>query len=117
MSQGGLLLDGSGDIASTSTGMETIISMARTRLKATTNAWQQYQIGAGLDSFVGSTPNAATQTAIQKQVAASISGLLPASMFTVSTLLLGTQIQVYVYIANQLIATATVPTNVNPQQG
>lgn len=117
MSQGGLLLDGTGDIALTATGMETIIAMVRTRLKATVKAWQQYQIGIGLEEFTGGPSDATAQTSIQKQVASSLSTLLPSSMFTVSTLLLGSQIQIYVYIANQLIATTTVQINVNPQQG
>lgn len=113
MSQGGLLLDGSGDIALTGSSLETIIAMTRTRLKAAIDGWQAYPgMGAGLEAFRGSTSDAATETNIQRAVLSAIStGFLPASMFTVNTLRIYGQIQVYVFINQQLIATASVATN------
>lgn len=119
MSQGGLLLDGSGDIAFTSSALETIVSMTRTRLKATTNAWQLYPgMGAGLENFRGFTSDAEAEVAIQRTVLTSISsGFLPQSMFTVNTLRIYGQIQIFVFLNNQLIATSSVPTTVNNNTG
>jgi len=109
MSQGGLLLDGTGDIAFTSTGLETIVAMVRTRLKAAVDGWQLYRIGCGLDQFPGDTADTNTEVAIQRQVLNAISnGFLPASMFSVTTIKLGSVIQVYVYLNNQLIANTAV---------
>lgn len=109
-SNGGLLLDGTGDIASTQSPMETAIDMVRTRLKATLKAWKLYQIGAGLDTFIGNSSSAEAETAIQRQVLGALSkNYLPSGTFDVRTLRLGGTIQVYVYISDKLIAQAEVP--------
>lgn len=114
MSQGGLLLDGTGDIAFTSTGMETIIAMVRTRLKAAVDGWQLYKIGCGLQDYIGDPSDSNTELNIQRQTLNAISkGFLPTSLFSVTTLRLGDEIQVYVYLSNQLIATTTVSFNSN----
>jgi len=111
MSQGGLLLDGTGDIQ-ISSGMETIVSMVRTRLKSAVDGWKLYRIGAGLDQFPGNTSDAEAEVAIQRQVLAAVSnGLLPPSAFLVTTLRLGSEIQVYVYLRDSLIGTASVNFN------
>ena len=111
MSQGGLFLDGAGDIQ-ISSGMETIVSMVRTRLKAAVDGWKLYRIGAGLDQFPGNTSDAEVEVAIQRQALAAVSnGFLPASAFQVTTLRLGNEIQVYVYLRDSLIGTASVNFN------
>lgn len=114
MSQGGLLLDGSGDIAFTANGMETTVAMVRTRLKAAVDGWKQYRIGAGLDQFPGDTSDAEMEITIKRQVLTAISnGFLPTNLFTVQTLRLGGEIQVYVYLNDQLIAQASVVVSTN----
>jgi len=108
MSEGGILLDGSGDIAM-ATNRETIISMVRTRLKAAVDGWKLYRIGAGLDRYPGNTSNSDMETTIKRQVQLAVSnGFLPASMFQISTLRLGSVIQVFVFLNQQLIATADI---------
>jgi hypothetical protein len=112
MSQGGLLLDGKGDITLTSSAAETVISMVRTRLKSAVDGWKLYRIGAGLDDFPGDTSDRAEEVAIQRRVLASISaGYLPQSVFQVATIRLGNEIQVFVYLNKQLIAQATTLVN------
>lgn len=114
MSQGGLMLDGTGDLAFTSSGIETIVSMVRTRLKTAVDGYKLYRIGAGLDDFPGDTSDSVEETAIQRRVVTAISaGFLPQSVFQVSTLRLGGDIQVYVYLNNQLIAQTTVSLSTN----
>jgi len=113
MSGGGLILDGNGDLAIT-TGMETVISMVRTRLKAAIDGWKLYRIGAGLDDFPGNTSNTETEIAIRRRVMQSISdGYIPTNVFTVTTLRLGDEIQVLVYLKDQVVAQATVNANQN----
>lgn len=114
MSQGGLLLDGKGDLAFTSGSVETVSSMVRTRLKAAVDGWKQYRIGTGLGDFPGDTSDHIEEVAIQRRVLTSISaGYLPQSMFQVKTLRLGDEIQVYVYLNKQLIAQASILVNTN----
>lgn len=110
-SNGGLLLDGNGDIAFTESPIETVVSMVRSRLKASVNGWKLYRIGAGLDGFLGNISDAEAEIAIQRQVAGALSkNYLPSSVFDVKTLRLGNEIQVYVFIKNQLVAQATILT-------
>src|SRR4051812_10878760 len=113
MSKGGILLDGTGDIAFTSSPMEVAISMVRSRLKAAIDGWQLYRIGAGLEDYVGNTSDAAAEISIRRRVLQALSNkYLPASAFDVRTLRLGGDIQVFVYINQTLIAEATI--NVSP---
>lgn len=108
-SNGGVFLDGTGDIAFTDTDLETIVSMVRTRLKASVNAWKLYAIGAGLDTFLGGTSSAEAEISIQRQVTGALSkNYLPANIFDIQTLRLGGEIQVYVFINKALVAQATV---------
>lgn len=115
MSQGGLMLDGNGDIAFTSTSLETVISMTRTRLKAATNAWQSYPgMGAGLEAFRGNTSNSEIELTIKRTVLSAISNnFLPSSVFTVNTLRVYGRIIVYVFLNNQFIASSSISTTVN----
>lgn len=109
MSNGGLLLDGNGDIAFTKSDMDTIISMIRTRLKSAVDGWKLYRIGAGLDGFLGNTSDAEAEIAIQRQVIGALSrNYIPAGLLDVQTLRFGNEIQVYVFVTNQLVAQATV---------
>jgi hypothetical protein len=110
MSQGGLLLDPSGDIAFTASPWECLATMINTRLKAALDGWKLYQIGAGLESLIGSTVAAELELSIQRQVQASLSqDFLSTGSFTVSTLLVGPRtVQVFVYVQNQLVASTTV---------
>lgn len=113
MSNGGLLLDGTGDL-SVSMGMDTIVSMVRTRLKSAVDGWKLYNIGAGLDEFPGNTSDSEAEVAIRRRVLGAISnGYIPTSSFQVSTIRLGGTIQVFVYLNSTLIADATVITNKN----
>lgn len=114
MSEGGILLDGSGDIAFTTSPINCVSQMVRTRLKAAITGWKQYKIGCGLDDFVGGTSDATAETAIQRRVLQALStNYLPAGVFNVKTLRLGGVIQVFVYINQQLIASIQVDTNSN----
>jgi len=112
MSQGGLLLDGTGDIAFTDSNLSDIIQMVRSRLKATTNAWKLYPIGANLESFLGNTSDQEAEVSIRRQVLSSLSrNYLPANVFEVSTLRTGGTIEVFVFIQKTLVAQATVQLN------
>lgn len=108
MSEGGFLLDGQGDIALT-TNLETVVSMVRSRLKAAVDGWKLYRIGAGLDRYPGNTSDAEMEMTLQRQVTSAISsGFLPPSVFKVTTLRFGGEIQIYVYLNQEIIATASV---------
>ncbi len=110
-SLGGVLVDGTGDIATTVTTKEEIETMVATRLKAAINGWKLYRIGADLQSFLGSSVgiNQNTVLSIQRQVTASLNNqLLPAGSFSVQTLVLGNTVQVLVYLGSSLIASTTV---------
>ncbi len=114
MSNGGLLLDGSGDIAFTSSPIECATAMVRSRLKAAVDGWRLYRIGAGLDSYLGNTSDTIAETSIQRRVISALTNkYLPASVFQVSTLRLGSVIQVFVYINKQLVASVSVDTTPN----
>lgn len=110
MSSGGLLIDGSGDIACTaSDSMESINSVISSRLKAALKGWKLYNIGADLRERIGDTVSQETELAIRRQVTQCLSSsFLPAGSFQVETLSDGTQIHVYVYVNNQLVGKATV---------
>ena len=110
MSKGGLLQDGSGDIAFTVSPLQCLKDMAYTRLKATLNAWKLYpMIGADLDSCPGQTVAAELETTIQRQVTAAFTqDFLPYGSFTVKTVPMGSTIQVFVFLDKTLIATTTV---------
>jgi hypothetical protein len=109
MSSGGLLLDGTGDIATTLSPLEELNSMVMTRLKAAVNAWKLYSIGAGLEVFPGNPVNANTELSIQRAVTASLTRqFLPSGSFTVQTLAIGNSIEVYVYMGRALVANTSL---------
>ena len=109
-SAGGILLDGTGDIAFTS-GLtnESLADMIRTRLKAALTGWQLYQIGADLETLLGSTMDAELEARIQRQVTTSLSNqFLSRGSFQVQTLPNGGRMSVLVYISQQLVALAAL---------
>ena len=108
-SQGGILMDGTGDIADTSGTMDSIPDIVRSRLKAALNGWKLYQIGAGLTKALGQANSNEVEVAIQRRGGSTLSNnFLSTGSFTVSTLQLGDSITIFVYIQNVLIATVTV---------
>jgi hypothetical protein len=114
-SQGGILVDSTGDIASTSALYpESLLDMVKTRLKATTNGWQLYHRAANLEAFLGNQVNEETEALIRQAVTASLTpDLLPAGSFSVDTLEDGTSITILVFLQDTVIATAIVSSN-NP---
>jgi hypothetical protein len=108
-SQGGILLDGTGDIADTTGTMDSIQDIVRSRLKSALDGWKLYQIGAGLIRALGQANNNEVEIAIQRRVVSTMTNdfLAPGS-FTVSTLPLGDALTVFVYIQNTLVASATI---------
>lgn len=109
MSAGGILLDGTGDIATTLNSLEELESMITTRLKAAVNAWKLYSIGAGLDIFPGNPVNSNTELSIQRAVTSALTRqFLPSGSFTVQTLAIGSSIEIYVYIQQTLITSTTL---------
>lgn len=111
MSKGGVLLDSTGDIAFTQSPWECMQAMVSTRLKAAIDGWKLYRIGADLDALIGQTVAPELETAIQRQVQASLSNdFLPVGFFQVKTVALGQSVKVFVYIQSTLIASTTVNT-------
>lgn len=109
MSSGGLLMDGTGDIDTYNTPLESTVDMVRTRIKASLNAWQLYSLGADLQNFIGNVSDSELEVQIQRQVLSSLSrGYLPTNVFNVVTTRLGNTITVFVYIQKQLVATAII---------
>jgi hypothetical protein len=112
-SQGGIMLDGTGDICLTSDPIESYADMVRSRLKAAINAWKLYPgIGAGLKQSLGYANSNETEIALRKRVLSSLTtNFLPSGTFDVNTLALDDEITVMVYLNQSLIAQATVSTN------
>jgi len=108
MSNGGSLLDGSGDWALTGSVWEELSTMIATRLKADLDAWQLYRIGADLDKLPAQTVAPELESAVQQQAMQSISDLVPSGMAQVKTLTQGSEIMLFVYINGQLVYTTTL---------
>jgi hypothetical protein len=90
MSSGGVLMDGTGDIALTTSTWQSNIDIMRSRIKATLNGWQLYPIGADLESEIGQAILQEVQTQIQQRVTASLTyQFLPAGAFQVKTRAVG----------------------------
>src|ERR1035441_5937615 len=109
-SQGGILLDGSGDIACTDPStMESTVDVVRSRLKAALHGWKLYDIGADLQARVGDIIAPELEIALQRQVYNSLTNsFLPRGSFTVETLSFGDIVRVLVFISQTLVAQATV---------
>ena len=83
--------------------------MVRTRLKASLTGWQNYAIGADLVSLLGDTMDAELEARIQRQVTTSLStNFLPRGSFDVQTLPNGNSMTVLVYVAQQMVAMASI---------
>jgi hypothetical protein len=110
MSNGGLLLDGSGDLACTDPStLDSVRDIMRSRLKAKLDGWKLYRIGADLSALLGSTVSEELELTIRRQVSAALSAdFLPARSFTVETLAVGENIHVMVYVNDELMATTIV---------
>jgi hypothetical protein len=109
MSNGGVLLDGSGDIAMASP-QESLYDMVRTRLKADLDGWKLYQIGADLERRLGDAVTPELEVTIRRQIQASLQKeFLVSGQFAVTTLDLGGgHMDVYVHVLNELVATVQV---------
>ena len=110
MSQGGILVDGTGDIALDASPYDCYATMVRTRLKAALNGWKLYPgIGAGLNESLGRANSNENEVALRKAAMSSLTNnFLASGSFTVTSLAISDQISVFVYINQTLIATATV---------
>lgn len=115
---GGLLIDGSGDVAVNSDPMVSVADMVNTRLKAALHGWQLYSIGADLDSLLDGVADQEMEVAIRRQVMSALgSDFISSSSYTVTTARMsGGIIQVYVFLNSQLIGQATVNTKTVPAQ-
>src|ERR1035438_2347078 len=109
-SQGGILLDGSGDIATTDPStLESTVDVVRSRLKAALNGWKLYAIGADLQARVGDIIAPELEIALQRQVYNALTNsFLPPGSFTAETLSFGGTLRVLVFISQTLVAQATV---------
>ena len=116
MSNGGILLDATGDIACTdSSTLESVVDIVRSRLKAALNGWKLYAIGADLQARVGGIVGAELEVALKRQVYQALSdGFLPRGVYSVETLSHGSTVRVLVYLKGQLIAQATL-SRTNPE--
>ena len=112
MSQGGLLLDGDGDIAITSSATtESIEDLVRTRLKAAYDGWQLYRIGADLENNIGQINSNELEIKVRRQVSNAISDVLPAGSYEVLTLRDDSTLTVLVYLKGNLLTQTTVSLN------
>jgi hypothetical protein len=113
MSAGGILLDGSGDIALTAPGsLEGLVSIVRTRLKAGPSSWKLYSAGANLLARLGDTVDQELEIVLRRQTLDALRDLLPTSAVDVETMVMpeGSRILVLVYLNQNLIATADLTT-------
>lgn len=109
-SMGGVLLDGSGDIASSSP-RESMFDMIRTRLKADLDGWKLYRIGADLASLIGETRDEEMEVTVRRQINNSLANqLMPPGSFTIKTVPLGNEIRAYVYVNQDLVTTVSINT-------
>jgi hypothetical protein len=117
MEFGGIYLDPSGDIAVTSAAtMDSIQDTVQSRLKAATNGWKLYPIGADLEARIGDVTDPEFTLSLQRQVTDALSnGFLPTNSFQVKVLTYRTRVEVLVYVQNTLLANVTLNTS-NPSQ-
>jgi hypothetical protein len=117
MEFGGIYLDPSGDIAVTSAAtMDSIQDIVQSRLKAATNGWKLYPIGADLEARIGEVTDPEFTLSLQRQVTDALSnGFLPTNSFQVKVLTYLTRVEVLVYVQNTLLANVTLNTS-NPSQ-
>ena len=109
-SQGGVLIDGTGDLACTvESTIDSTVDVVRSRLKAALNGWKLYAVGANLQAGVGQAIGQELELTLERQVTQSLSdGFLASSSFQVQTLATSGQVLVLVYLSGQLIVQAAV---------
>jgi len=109
-SQGGVLIDGTGDLACTvESTLDSTVDVVRSRLKAALNGWKLYAVGADLQAGVGQSIGPELELTLERQVTQSLSdGFLASSSFQVQTLATSGQVLVLVYLSGQLIVQAAV---------
>ena len=109
-SQGGLLLDGTGDLAFTANPIQCLKDMVDTRLKAALNGWKLYPgICAGLDQVIGRTNPAEINITLQRQVYAVLSnGFLPTGSFQIRVVPAGRTTHLFVFLGKNLLTSYTV---------
>jgi hypothetical protein len=111
-SQGGILLDGDGDIAYTSDPLETVVDLVNTRLDAAVDAYKLYRIGAGLTEALGVANDGEEELEIRRRVVSALTvDFQPACSFDVQTLALGEEIVVSIFLGDQFIATTSISTS------
>jgi hypothetical protein len=102
-------MDGTGDIALTSSSWQSTVNIVRSCLKATLNAWQLYPIGADLEGMIGQAIEQEVQNQIQQRITAALTyQFLPSKSFQVKTRAAGDTIKIYVYVNDTIAATASV---------
>lgn len=105
MSQGGVLLDGTGDLAMGS-AEESLVDMVRTRLKADLHGWKLYAIGADLDRRIGDAMGPELEATVRRQIVAALTNqFLKPNAFDIRILSSGRTIDAYVYVDSSLVAT------------
>lgn len=104
---GGVMVDGTGDI-SFSTPNQELIDMVYTRVKASTEGWQLYTLGANLDARIGCLITPTLCTKLQTQVSNSLSDILTAGSYQVQTLATGNTVDLFVIVNSTAILTVTV---------
>lgn len=104
---GGVLVDGTGDISFSSPTQE-LVDMVYTRVKASTEGWQLYTIGANLSSRIGCIVTPTLCSKLQTQVSNSLSDILIAGSYQVQTLATGNTIDLFILVNGTAILTATV---------
>ncbi len=109
-SQGGVLIDGTGDLACTvESTIDSTVDVVRSRLKAALNGWKLYAVGANLQAGVGQAIGPELELTLERQVTQSLSdGFLASSSFQVQTLATTGKVLVLVYLSGQLIVQAAV---------
>lgn len=113
-SYGDLLLDGSGDIASTEDRRVSNIDMIQSRVKAALNGWKLYAIGADLQTLIGNTQSQEIELRAKQLITTALTkSFLSASQFKIQTISDGTTLKILVYLQDQLVVFATV----DPNQG
>lgn len=112
MSQGDLILSG-GDIATTDpSSLDSLKDMVRSRLKAALDGWQLYSIGADLHARLGDTVDAELNITLRRQINQSLTNqFLPRGSFNVQSFTDRGVVNLFVYLNQSLIASATL----NPQ--
>jgi len=110
MSGGGLMLDSRGDLAVETDPLASIIDIIRTRLRSAVRGWQLYEIGAGLEDFVGEAITEELESRIRRRVVQALTrDFLTADQFDVETLVYRPgEILVVVYLDRQAVARATI---------